>query len=261
MAEERKDLELEAEEARASREADASVQPEADAGEPEEQAKPGALESALYTWAQAAVIAVVGVVLLFTFFVRLISVNGPSMQDTLYTGDQLLVLNAMFCDFKAGDVVVINDYNAELSETIVKRIIAVGGQTVDIDFASGVVYVDGEARKVVSARVHKGSVIAKLDGVDTVEEAMRLKGKTVQIRRADAKLPEGAFFLADILGLDVVDQAGEKLGVLKEVLSPSRQQVYVVAGEREILIPAVPEFILETNIEGGYLKVRLIEGM
>ena len=106
---------------------------------PEERAKPGALESALYTWAQAAVIAVVGVVLLFTFFVRLISVNGPSMQDTLYTGDQLLVLNAMFCDFKAGDVVVINDYNAEpqLNETLVKRIVAV-------DFASGVVYVDGQ---------------------------------------------------------------------------------------------------------------------
>ena len=125
----------------------------------------------------------------------------------------------------------------------------------------GTLYVDGAPRKVASARVHKGSVIAKLDGVDTVEEAMRLKGKTVQIRRADARLPEGAFFLADIIGLDVVDEAGERLGTLKEVLSPSRQQVYVVAGAREILIPAVPEFILETNIEGGYLKVRLIEGM
>ncbi|MBD5151875.1 MAG: signal peptidase I [Oscillibacter sp.] len=99
--------------------------------------------SALYCWAQAAVTAVVGVILLFTFGVRLISVNGPSMQDTLYTGDQLLVLNAMFCDFKAGDVVVINDYNAELSDTLVKRIIAVGGQTVDIDFTTGSVYVDG----------------------------------------------------------------------------------------------------------------------
>lgn len=125
----------------------------------------------------------------------------------------------------------------------------------------GTLYVDGAPQKVTSARVHKGSVIAKLDGVDTVEKAMRLKGKTVQIRRADAKLPEGAFFLADIIGLDVVDEAGQRLGTLKEVLSPSRQQVYVVAGEREILIPAVPEFILETNIEGGYLKVRLIEGM
>ena len=125
----------------------------------------------------------------------------------------------------------------------------------------GTLYIEGAPRRVASARVHKGSVIAKLDGVDTVEEAMRLKGKTVQLRRADARLPEGAFFLADIIGLDVVDEDGRKLGVLKEVLSPSRQQVYVVAGEREILIPAVPEFILETSIEGGYVKVRLIEGM
>ena len=122
-------------------------------------------------------------------------------------------------------------------------------------------YVDGAPRKVLSCRVHKGSVIARFDGVDTVEQAMLLKGKTVQMRRTDAKLPKGAFFLEDIIGLDVVDEAGQKLGTLKEVLSPSLQQVYVVEGEREIMIPAVPEFILETNIAGGYLKVRLIEGM
>ena len=122
-------------------------------------------------------------------------------------------------------------------------------------------YIDGAPRRVLSGRVHKGSVIAKLDGVDTVEEAMLLRDKTVQIRRADARLPEGAFFLADVIGLKVVDERGEVLGTLKEVLSPSVQQVYVVEGEREILIPAVPEFILETNIAGGYLKVRLIEGM
>lgn len=122
-------------------------------------------------------------------------------------------------------------------------------------------YVDGRAVPVISCRVYKGSAITKLDGVDTVEGAMALKGKTVQIRRADAKLPEGAFFLADIIGLDVVDEDGKKLGTLKKVLSPSVQQVYVVEGEREIMIPAVPEFILETNIEGGYIRVRLIEGM
>lgn len=122
-------------------------------------------------------------------------------------------------------------------------------------------YVDGAPKSVLSGRVHKGSFIAKLDGVDTVEQAMLLKGRTVQIFRADAKLPEGAFFLADIIGLDVIDESGQKLGVLREVLSPSIQQVYVVDGEREIMIPAVPEFILETNIAGGYIKVRLIEGM
>ena len=122
-------------------------------------------------------------------------------------------------------------------------------------------YLDGAPRRVLSSRVHKGSVIAKLDGVDTVEEAMLLRDRTVQIRRADAKLPEGAFFLADVIGLKVVDEEGRTLGTLKEVLSPSVQQVYVIEGEREIMIPAVPEFILETNIEGGYIKVRLIEGM
>ena len=122
-------------------------------------------------------------------------------------------------------------------------------------------YIDGAPRRVLSSRVHKGSVIAKLDGVDTVEAAMLLRDKTVQIRRADAKLPNGAFFLADIIGLRVVDEEGKTLGTLKEVLSPSVQQVYVVEGEREIMVPAVPEFILETNITDGYLKVRLIEGM
>ena len=122
-------------------------------------------------------------------------------------------------------------------------------------------YIDGAPRRVLSSRVHKGSVIAKLDGVDTVEAAMLLRDKTVQIRRADARLRSGAFFLADIIGLKVVDETGRALGTLKEVLSPSVQQVYVIEGEREILIPAVPEFILETNIAGGYIKVRLIEGM
>ncbi len=113
------------------------------AAEPEKRKEPETLEGMLYCWAQALITAVVGVVLLFTFGLRLIGVSGPSMQDTLYTGDRLLVLNAAYCDFKAGDVVVINDYNAQLSDTLVKRIVAVEGQTVDIDFMSGQVYVDG----------------------------------------------------------------------------------------------------------------------
>ena len=116
---------------------------EGQAPAPENNKEESPLEGFLCCWAQALIAAVATVVLLFTFGVRMIGVSGPSMQDTLYTGDQLLILNAMFCDFKPGDVVVINDYNAELDETLVKRIIAVGGQTVDIDFSRGVVYVDG----------------------------------------------------------------------------------------------------------------------
>lgn len=110
----------------------------------EAKKEPETLEGMLYCWAQALITAVVGVVLLFTFAFRLIGVSGPSMQDTLYTGDRLLVLNAAFCDFRPGDVVVINNYNADLSDTLIKRIIAVGGQTIDIDLASSTVYVDGQ---------------------------------------------------------------------------------------------------------------------
>lgn len=113
--------------------------------EEEQKKEPETLEGMVYCWAQAFISAVVGVVLLFTFVFRLIGVNGPSMQNTLFTGDRLLVLNALFCDFKAGDIVVINDYNAPLNDTLVKRIIATGGQTIDIDSYSGTVYVDGVA--------------------------------------------------------------------------------------------------------------------
>ncbi len=122
-------------------------------------------------------------------------------------------------------------------------------------------YVDGKPVTVRSARVHKGNVIALLEGIDDVNAAMLLKNKVVSLHRNDVELEEDAFFLADIIGLDVVDESGEKLGVLDDILSPSLQQVYVVKGEREIMIPAVPEFILETNVARGYIKVRLIEGM
>lgn len=140
MAEENKELTREQEGA-----LEAEREGAAPAGqEPEEEKEPETLEGMIYCWAQALITAVVGVVLLFTFAFRLIGVSGPSMQDTLYTGDRLLVLNAAFCDFQPGDVVVINNYNADLSDTLIKRIIAVGGQTIDIDLASSTVYVDGQ---------------------------------------------------------------------------------------------------------------------
>ena len=104
-----------------------------------------ALENTIYDWARCLVSAVVGVVLLFVFVLRMIGVSGGSMQDTLYTGDRVLMINAPLCRFEQGDIVVINAYNAQLDDTIIKRIIAVGGQTIDIDFESGTVFVDGVA--------------------------------------------------------------------------------------------------------------------
>ena len=99
----------------------------------------------LYEWAQALVCSVLAVVLLFTFVIRLIGVDGHSMVPTLQDGDRLLVLNAMLDnDYEYGDIVVLRK-DTFLEEPIVKRVIATEGQTVDIDFVSGAVYVDGEA--------------------------------------------------------------------------------------------------------------------
>ena len=122
-------------------------------------------------------------------------------------------------------------------------------------------YIDGKPYAVRAARPHKGSVLALLEGVDDVNAAMLLKNKVVWLARADVELEDGAFFIADLIGLRVVDENGAELGVLSEVLSPSIQQIYVVKGQREVMIPAVPEFILETNVPAGYVKVHLIEGM
>ena len=122
-------------------------------------------------------------------------------------------------------------------------------------------YLDGAPARVVSARVHKRFLIAALEGVGDVNAAMALKNKTVYIDRADARLPKGTFFLADILGARVLSDTGEEIGILSGVLDNPGQRVYVVRGERERLIPAVPEFIRKTDVEGRVVTVRLIEGL
>ena len=119
----------------------------------------------------------------------------------------------------------------------------------------------GEERKILAARTHKNFVIAQLEGVEDVNDAMRLKGKTVFVRREDAALPKGAFFLQDIIGARVVDETGEEIGTLAEIMETPASNVYVVRGETEHLIPAVPAFILKTDVDAGVIVARLIEGM
>ena len=123
------------------------------------------------------------------------------------------------------------------------------------------VYIDNRAVKLVSGRVHKGFLIAVLDGVDDVNAAMSLKNKTVFIDRKDAKLPKGAYFLQDIIGAAVVTEDGESVGTLADILETPASQIYVVKGETEHLIPAVDEFIVKVDAENAVVTVRLIEGM
>ncbi len=121
--------------------------------------------------------------------------------------------------------------------------------------------IGGQSFRVLSARAQKDFLLAQLEGVEDVNAAMRLKGKTVLVDRAEARLPKGQFFLQDILGARVQTEAGEPVGILEDILETPASRVYVVRGETEHLIPAVPAFIVSTDAEAGLLTVRLIEGM
>ncbi|MCI8539027.1 MAG: 16S rRNA processing protein RimM [Oscillospiraceae bacterium] len=123
-------------------------------------------------------------------------------------------------------------------------------------------YVDGKPVKVRSTRIHKNFVLATLEGVEDIDSALPYKNKVVSIARADADLPEGKHFIADLIGLEVRDaDSGEALGRLEDILSYPAQDIYVVKGEHSYLIPAVDAFIKGHFVEEGYIAVKVLEGM
>ena len=125
------------------------------------------------------------------------------------------------------------------------------------------VYVDGKAIPVRASGIQKRFLLAALEGIDDVNAAMVLKGKTVQIAREDAGLAPGEYFLQDIIGTSVCLEDGTPVGTLTDILERPASDIYVVTDTegRGRLIPAVDEFIRHVDAEAGVVTVRLIEGM
>lgn len=124
------------------------------------------------------------------------------------------------------------------------------------DFAR--VRISGKDYTVESCRIQKSCNLLKLQGIDTMEAAQMLRGKTVQIYRADA--PKDLIFAAELIGMRVMCD-GTELGTISEVLDYPGNKVYVVEGEHCYMIPAVKEFVLSTDIDANEMQVRIIEGM
>lgn len=122
-------------------------------------------------------------------------------------------------------------------------------------------YLNGKPYEVVSSRVHKTCVLAKLRGVDTPEQAQLLRGQTVTIDRSGVTLPEGTVFIADLIGCRVLDDEGAEIGKIKDVLTMPSSDVYVIEGKRSYMIPAVKEFVRRIDVAAGEVHVHLIEGM
>lgn len=135
----------------------------------------------------------------------------------------------------------------------------------DADFLAGfkTFYLEGKAAAAEGCRIHKGMALLKLEGVEDRTAAEGLRGKELSVRRSDARLPAGACFDAELLGLDVYDgETGARLGELVKVERYPASKVYTVRGEKEFLVPAVQDaFILNVDLENNRMDIRMWEGL
>lgn len=116
----------------------------------------------------------------------------------------------------------------------------------------------GRDYAVEGCRIQKTCNLLKVQGIDTMEDALSLRGKTVEVYRSD--ISDEMIFAAELIGVRVY--AGEELiGSVVDVLDYPGNKVYVVRGDHEYMIPAVKQFVLDTDIENETMHVQLIEGM
>ena len=118
--------------------------------------------------------------------------------------------------------------------------------------------IDGKEFEIEQCRVQKTCNLVKLAGIDTMEAAQLMRGKTILLYRED--IDDEVIFAAELLGMEVFCE-GKKIGKIKDVLDYPGNSVYVVKGDYEYMIPAVKEFILSTDMQKNEMQVRIIEGM
>jgi 16S rRNA processing protein RimM len=127
-------------------------------------------------------------------------------------------------------------------------------------------YLNSGQKKLTIERsfVRKNNAVAKFEGIDTVEAAQKFRDKMLFLDRDDVSLPENGYFYQDILGINVFDsESGINYGEITDITFTGAHDVYHVkslSGSVN-MIPAVPEFIIETDIENRIMKIKTIEGL
>ena len=120
-----------------------------------------------------------------------------------------------------------------------------------------------EELEVEEVKFSKNLVLVKVKGIDTIEDALKFKNLYLYAKREDIKLEEGAHFIVDLIGLEVYTEEGKLLGILKEVLQPGANDVYIVENENkeQILLPVIPDVVKNIDIPNKKIVVHLIGGL
>ncbi len=112
------------------------------------------------------------------------------------------------------------------------------------------------------ARVAKNMVIAKIEGIDTVEAAEKYRNKVLFMHRDDLELDEDTYFIQDLIDMEVKDvDSGFVYGKITDVLQNGANDVYVIKGDREYLVPAIPDVVISTDIDSNIMLIRPLEGL
>ena len=118
--------------------------------------------------------------------------------------------------------------------------------------------------KVEEVKYHKNMVLIKFKGIDKIEDAETLRNSYLEVDRENAiELEEGEYFIADLLGVDVITEENKHLGKLEDIFNTGSNDIYVVKSEdgKQLLLPAISEVIKEISLEEKKIIVHLIEGL
>ena len=128
-------------------------------------------------------------------------------------------------------------------------------------------YLDENGQKsldVKSAREHGNVALVTVDGIDTVEKAQAMRGKVIYIKRDDAKIPKGSYFIAELIDCTVYDADDESVvyGIITDVSMTGANDVWHIEKDgKEYLIPAIKDVVISVDVEEGVVKIRPMKGI
>ncbi len=126
------------------------------------------------------------------------------------------------------------------------------------------VYIKDAQLEIEEVKYQKNMVLVKFKGIETIEQAEKLRNAYIEIDRKDAiQLEEGQYFIADLLGMEVYSDEGKMLGIVDDIYNTGSNDIYVVKNElgKSILLPAITEVIKEVNLEENKIIVHLLKGL